>query len=759
MDPRLRGFSSSINGVHTGNQPLSVLPNPNVMAVPRFDIIGNNSHNGFLDPSHSRFHYPSTDLTPIDSGNSISGASHEEFSPEDCDFSDTVLKYISQILMEEDMGDKTCVLQESLDLQAAEKPFYEVLGKKYPPSPEQNYGYIFNNGDSPDENFAGNCTNYTTSSYNSREYLGDNTMSQNLSEYTSQLQYLPVYGISQSSYCSSNSGFSSVDGFLDSPSSIIQVPDLSSESQSVWQFQKGVEEASRFLPARTELFVNLDTNGLSSLDPKGGAPTEVSVKVEKKDNGEFSPGGSRGRKNPYREEEDVEEERSSKLAAVYIESTLRSKMFDLVLLCGNGDGKCHLSSFRETLRNGLSKSMQENGQLKGSNGRGKGRGKKLGGKKQVVDLRTLLIQCAQAVAADDHRTANELLKQVRQHSSPFGDGNQRLASCFADGLEARLAGTGSQIYKGLVSKKTCAADMLKAYRLYLAACPFRKMSNFPSNKTIMQISSKATRVHVIDFGILYGFQWPTFIQRLSMRDGGPPELRITGIEFPQPGFRPAERVEETGRRLATYAETFKVPFKYNAIAKKWETITVEELKIDKDEVVVVNCLYRGKNLLDESVSVESGRNMVLNLIRKINPDIFIHGIVNGAYNAPFFVTRFREALFHFSAIFDMLETIVPRGEPERMLIEKEIFGREALNVIACEGWPRVERPETYKQWQIRIMRSGFVQIPFGRDIVKRVSERVRSTYHRDFIIDEDGGWLVQGWKGRIIFALSSWKPA
>jgi hypothetical protein len=61
---------------------------------------------------------------------------------------------------------------------------------------------------------------------------------------------------------------------------------------------------------------------------------------------------------------------------------------------------------------------------------------------------------------------------------------------------------------------------------------------------------------------------------------------------------------------------------------------------------------------------------------------------------PFFVTRFREALF------DMLETLVPREDWERMLIEKEIFGREALNVIAREGWERMKRPETYKQWQV-----------------------------------------------------------
>ncbi|KAM1037952.1 hypothetical protein ACFX13_033430 [Malus domestica] len=396
------------------------------------------------------------------------------------------------MLMEEDMEDKICMLQESLELQAAEKSFYEVFGKKYPPSPELFRRYASQYGESPAESSSGTWSNYITSSCNSGGYFGDTTSIQSPDGYSSQLQGLPSYSISQSFNGSST---------------------------------RGVDEASRFLLGETNLVVELEANGMSVHTPKVGAAASY-VKVERTDEGEYSSGGSRGRKNLYREDEDVEEKRSSKQAAVSSESPLQSEMFDVVLLCSIGEGQERLESLREALQDGMSKT-------------------------------------------DDHRTVNELLKKVRQHSSPFGDGTQRIAHCFANGLEARLAGTGSQIYKG-----------------------------------------------------------------------GPPKVRITGIEFPQPGFRPAERVEETGRRLAAYAEKFNVPFEYNAIVKKWETITLEELKIDKDEVLVVNFLYRGKNLLDESVSVDSVRNMVLDLIRRINPDIFIHEVVNGAYNAPFFVTRF-----------------------------------------------------------------------------------------------------------------------
>ncbi|KAE8683107.1 hypothetical protein F3Y22_tig00111215pilonHSYRG00064 [Hibiscus syriacus] len=170
-------------------------------------------------------------------------------------------------------------------------------------------------------------------------------------------------------------------------------------------------------------------------------------------------------------------------------------------------------------------------------------------------------------------------------------------------------------------------------------------------------------------------------------------------------------------------------------------------------------MYRLRNVLDETVIVESPRNKVLNLIRKMNPDVFILGVVNGAYTAPFFITRFREALFHYSTLFDMLETNVPPEIPERMLIERDIFGWEAMNVIACEGAERIERPETYKQWQMRNTRAGLRQLPLNEEIMKTAKERVDTCYHKDFVVDEDNRWLIQGWKGRTVYALSTWVPA
>ncbi|WVZ48763.1 hypothetical protein U9M48_000177 [Paspalum notatum var. saurae] len=385
---------------------------------------------------------------------------------------------------------------------------------------------------------------------------------------------------------------------------------------------------------------------------------------------------------------------------------------------------------------------------------------------EAVDLHALLLRCAQAVATDDRGTAQDLLAQIRRHASATGDAAQRLAHCFAEGLEARLAGTGSRLYRSLMVRRTSAVDFLKAYQLFMAACCCKKVAFAFSNKTIHDAVAGRRRLHIVDYGLGYGFQWPGLLRGLAARDGGPPDVRITGIDLPQPGFRPAHQIHETGRRLSRCAREFGVPFRFRGIAAKRETVSPEDLldiDVDDDdtaekEVLVVSSLCHFRHLMDESTVVGRGspRDEVLDNIRRMRPDVFIHGVMNGGYGTTYFPTRFREALFHYSAQFDLLDATVPRDSQERMLVERDIFGRAALNVIACEGADRVERPETYRQWQARNQRAGLRQLPLKPEVVKVVLDKVRDNYHRDFVVDEDQGWLVHSsTQGRCFKCLAS----
>ncbi|GFP86029.1 scarecrow-like protein 14 [Phtheirospermum japonicum] len=99
-------------------------------------------------------------------------------------------------------------------------------------------------------------------------------------------------------------------------------------------------------------------------------------------------------------------------------------------------------------------------------------------------------------------------------------------------------------------------------------------------------------------------------------------------------------------------------------------------------------------------------------------------------------------------MFDMFEATVPQDDKDILLFEQQFFGKEAMNIIACDGTKRIERPESYKHWQTRIVRAGFRQLLLDQEIIKRVI-KVKIGYHKNFLVDEDGKWILLGWKGHV----------
>ncbi|CAK8536076.1 unnamed protein product [Lathyrus sativus] len=638
----------------------------------------NPETNGFqLEDSSSS---PSFDTTSNGGGSS-----------ESTRYSNHILRYISDILMDEEdeLENKPCMLQECLRLQAAEKSFYDVLDHNHPSSNDStstdqdgNFGRT--------ASFESNSGSCTTDNSNESDWVNL------VGEIDSSSLQLQTPLVEQNYY------------------DLIEPDPVNIESQTASHFHDGTWSWNDIQPVITVEEV----------------PTSL---VTREKRSHMMDG----------DDDNEQEGRGSKLSANFSDELEPPEILDEVLLYQTGRHQHQQPS--KNVDSGGKATARRSRLKKGSTDNA-----------AAVDLWTMLTQCAQAVASYDQRNTNELLKQIRQHSSPFGDGLQRLAYYFANGLEIRLAAKTPSYMPPDVAT---AGDMLKAYKLLFTASPLQRMTNVLLTETIFSIVKNESSVHIIDFGICYGFQWPCLIKKLSTMPGGPAKLRITGIEIPQPGFRPAEWAEETGRRLENYCKKFNVPFEYNCIAQKWETIRLEDLKIDRNETTLVSCLYRLKNLPDETVAVNCPREAVLKLIRKINPKIFFHGVVNGSYSAPFFLTRFREALYHFSSLFDMFEANVPREDTQRLVLEKGFYGRDAINVIACEGAERVERPETYKQWQIRNRRAGFKQIRLDSKIVNVTKAMCKREYHKDFVVDEDGKWVLQGWKGRILNAFSAWVPA
>jgi len=335
-------------------------------------------------------------------------------------------------------------------------------------------------------------------------------------------------------------------------------------------FFRGVDEATKFLPADTA------DEPLRSKESAGDR-------------------GRRDRHSSGGGEQEAEAGRASKLATAESEEASAREMFDEMMLrgfdaCAKGMG-------------GLAISMENvpTADNKKARKRTRTRGKRRASK--VVDLHTLLLHYAKAVI-DNRRSADELLKQIKDHASPTGDATQRLAYCFAQGLEACLAGTGSQVYRSLTADRTPLLEFLKAYQLFMSTCCFRKVAFHFASKAIFDVAIGRSKLHIVDYGLHSGFQWPELLRLLGARDGGPPEVRITSIDLPQPGFRLANHIAEMGHRLSNCARQFCVPLKFCAVVAQWHTICIDDLNVEPDEVLVVSDLLNFRTLMDVSVVID-----------------------------------------------------------------------------------------------------------------------------------------------------------
>ncbi|KAK4492060.1 hypothetical protein RD792_002854 [Penstemon davidsonii] len=485
------------------------------------------------------------------------------------DYFDGVFTYIKCMLMEEDdLEQRPCMFQDCSALQAAEKYFYDVLNEEEADKQEDSINHQIQPHPPP-----------PSQQNDFRSVSGFAEWSQIGSTFPSTSSYGFDWGLLDSSHQHHHLLNPNTTQIQENGDCLLQI-------------------ANESINRAYQLVAGNDIGG------KENSSTN-NVFRQKKPHDRGDDNGDRSQNN----------NRCTKQPASYTEESEPLENYDKSLLCpGMNPNFYHEPPASHSVdppvyEDESQKQFKKSKEVK----RGRPKGTKKNSKvKEVVDLRSLLTRCAQAVSSFNTSTAEELLKQIRQYSSAYGDPNERLAHSFANALEARMAGTGSALYTACATRRITASELLKSYQTYVTSCPFKRMSNICANKTIAKFTKDADRIHIIDFGILYGFQWPCIIHGISLRPGGPPKLKITGIDYPQPGFKPAERVEQTGRRLMNCCKRFNVPFEYNAIAKKWEDIQLEDLNIERDEMVVVNCLYRLRHVPDESAGVISPRDMVLN---------------------------------------------------------------------------------------------------------------------------------------------------
>lgn len=407
----------------------------------------------------------------------------------------------------------------------------------------------------------------------------------------------------------------------------------------------------------------------------------------------------------------------------------------------------------------------------------------------------LLVTCANHVSSSSLENANIALDQISHLASPDGDTMQRIASYFSEALADRILRTWPGVYKAFRSTRmSFVSEEILVRKMFFEFLPFMKVASVISNQAIVEAMEGEKMVHLIDLNATEPAQWCALIRDLSARPEGPPHLRITGINHQK------EVLEKMAHVLIEEAEKLDLPFQFNPVVSKLENLDIEKLRVKTGEALAISSIMQFHTLLasDNDLRNKSPSAFGLNLQRVaqmnqktlgeliekdidsasssplssppspridnflsalwcLSPKVMVVTEQDSDHNGKNLMERLSESLYFYAALFDCLESALPRSSVERLKMEKMLLGEEIKNIIACEGAERKYRHEKLDKWNQRLELASFKNVPLSYYAMLQ-GKRLLQRFNCDgYNIKDENGCVVICWQDRPLFSVSAWR--
>ncbi|KAL2321670.1 hypothetical protein Fmac_026049 [Flemingia macrophylla] len=389
------------------------------------------------------------------------------------------------------------------------------------------------------------------------------------------------------------------------------------------------------------------------------------------------------------------------------------------------------------------------------------------------ELVTLLTGCVDAIASRNVTLINHLIAKLGELASPRGNTSiSRVCAYFTEALAIRVTRLWPHVFhisatSSSSSSTSTSRDMAAeededgiAWRVLNQVTPIPKFLHFTANEMVLRAFEGKERVHIIDFDIKQGLQWPSLLQSLAGRANPPSHVRVTGIGESK------QELNETGDRLAGLADALNLPFEFHPVVDRLEDVRLWMLHVKEHETVAVNCVLQIHKTLHDAGAARD----FLGLIRSTNPSVVVMAEQEAEHNEARLEARVCNSLRYYSAVFDCVEESgVAQGSAVRARIE-EMYGREIRNIVACEGRERVERHQGFAKWR-RVMaeQGGFrclgvtdreiTQSEFLLKMYSSQSYRVTKQQQQQQQEEEDGATGVTlCWLDQPLYTVSAWAP-
>ncbi|XP_073261470.1 uncharacterized protein [Populus alba] len=360
----------------------------------------------------------------------------------------------------------------------------------------------------------------------------------------------------------------------------------------------------------------------------------------------------------------------------------------------------------------------------------------------------ILLECAKAIERRQLDLADSLLAAI-QSVAPKEESiwTRKVVKYFAEALVRRA-------YEIRPPWPLPSLHLLSYPTEYMYE-PFLLLGEITSKYAISgALNSGYKRLHIIDFSIVFGFfDCYNLIGDLKEQYRGL-QVLITSIAPKLSKHSDHLRRNHDGARRFGDTDVELRQLIWNSPDDIVKCISKLRRKRE-DEIVVVNWNFTLHRLLAQDGATEQ----VLSKVKDLGADIMVIAEQEANLNSPDLSERLEQSFQYYSHVFESLEKLYDRDE-----LWELYFRRQIGNVVACEGVDRVERIESFAQWQNRLSQAGFCPVPQKADEFKEyfqhyLEQRVGNPdYLEDFGIEEkEGHNILLSRHGCAVAVASVWK--
>ncbi|CAN4095264.1 unnamed protein product [Withania somnifera] len=379
----------------------------------------------------------------------------------------------------------------------------------------------------------------------------------------------------------------------------------------------------------------------------------------------------------------------------------------------------------------------------------------------------LLNSCAAAITAGNLNRVQHLLYVLHELSSLNGDANHRLAARGLQALTFRFSTPSStSLSSASTSGTTFSSTNPKFFKNALInfndISPWFRIPNSIANSSILQIFGKhesSRNLHILDIGVSHGVQWPTLLEELTHRPGGPPPLvRLTVVTPTIEDDRQRNSPFVVGpggynfsMQLLAFAKAININLQINRLENHpLQNLDSQVINSSSDEILVICAQFRLHNLKDRN---PDERTELLKILKSLVPKGLVLSDNNmdcSCKSCGDFTTGFSRRVEYLWKFLDSTSVAYKGRESER----RRMMEGEAAKALTNIG----EMNERKEKWCERMRTVGFVTEIFGDDAVNRARALLKK-YDNNWKmrLDEKDGCVGLWWKGEPVSFCSLWK--